>query len=552
MNPWEITAVALSGGSLIGEAAVALGYILSGGLKLIPSFMAGGAGFGGTPTVTATMGGQQIGNSAEMAVQTISSIARALDKAAAMASTQGGYQRRQDEWDFQVRLADKELAVIDQQVVTANLHLDMLGRDLAAHDVQVANAQQTDDYMHAKYTRQELYDWMIGRIGSVYFKAYQLAFDVAKKAERCFGHELGSDATFLDFGYWDSLQKGLTTADALHQDIKRMEVAYLDRNRREYEISKQLSLLQLDPAALIQLRTTGRCVVQVPETAFDLDHPGHYMRRHKSVSLSIPCVAGPFTSVSCKLSLIGNRYRKSTAMRQGAATDKAKYQEQAGNDERFVYNVGAIQSIATSSGQSDSGMFELNFRDERYLPFEGTGAVATWLIELPDTFRQFDYDTISDVVLHLRYTARDGGSGLRTLVAGVQRELLNEMVLTATRSGLYQAYNLRQQFPNEWYALQQTKTASLAIGPQHLPYFVRGHAPVVDTVTWFARVEGDPSVYVMSVDAVDFNFNRNVDLGRLCIGTSSTVALDTAFTVAAADTSKLKDLTLLVHYGIGA
>jgi hypothetical protein len=29
------------------------------------------------------------------------------------------------------------------------------------------------------------------------------------------------------------------------------------------------------------------------------------------------------------------------------------------------------QSIATSNAQNDDGMFELNFRDERYLPFEG-------------------------------------------------------------------------------------------------------------------------------------------------------------------------------------
>jgi hypothetical protein len=552
MNAWEITAVALSGGSLIGEAAIALGYILSGGLKLIPDFMTGGAGFGGSPTVTLTIGGSKIGESVDSAVQTISSITRALDKGAAMAATQGGYQRRQEEWDFQVRLADKELVQIDQQIATASLHLDMLDKDLAAHDLQVANAQQTDAYMHSKYTRQELYDWMIGRISSVYFKAYQLAFDVAKKAERCFGHELGSTETFLAFRYWDSLQKGLMAADALHHDIKRMELAYLDQNKREYELSKNLSLLQLDPAALIQLKTTGRCIVQVPEAVFDLDHPGHHTRRHKSVSLSIPCVAGPNTAVSCKLSLISNRYRKSMAMRQGAATDKAKYQEQPGNDERFVYNVGSIQSIATSTGQSDSGMFELNFRDERYLPFEGTGVIATWLIEMPATFRQFDYDTISDVILHLRYTARDGGSGFRTLVAGVERELLEEMTLAASRSGLYQAYNMRQQFPNEWHSLQQAKSATLTVGKQHLPYFVRDHSPVIDWVTWFARVDGDPAVYVMSLDTVDFNLNRNADIGKLCVGTSSALTVDKAFTLAAADTSTLKDLTLLVHYSIGS
>jgi hypothetical protein len=44
--------------------------------------------------------------------------------------------------------------------------------------------------------------------------------------------------------------------------------------------------------------------------------------------------------------------------------------------------VGSIQSVATSNAQNDSGLFELNFRDERYLPFEGTGAISSWRLEL--------------------------------------------------------------------------------------------------------------------------------------------------------------------------
>jgi hypothetical protein len=65
-----------------------------------------------------------------------------------------------------------------------------------------------------------------------------------------------------------------------------------------------------------------------------------------------------------------------------------------------VYNIGGIQSIATSNAQNDSGMFELNFRDERYLPFEGAGAISTWRLELPAEFRVFDDATIPDVILH--------------------------------------------------------------------------------------------------------------------------------------------------------
>jgi hypothetical protein len=52
------------------------------------------------------------------------------------------------------------------------------------------------------------------------------------------------------------------------------------------------------------------------------------------------------------------------------------------DDPRVVRQCASREAIATSSGQSDSGMFELNFRDERYLPFEYLGAASRWRIEL--------------------------------------------------------------------------------------------------------------------------------------------------------------------------
>jgi len=43
-----------------------------------------------------------------------------------------------------------------------------------------------------------------------------------------------------------------------------------------------------------------------------------------------------------------------------------------------------------SHGKNDPGMFELNFHDERYLPFEGAGAIRTWSLELADDLRSFN------------------------------------------------------------------------------------------------------------------------------------------------------------------
>ncbi len=92
--------------------------------------------------------------------------------------------------------------------------------------------------------------------------------------------------------------------------------------------------------------------------------------------------------------------------------------------DRFSDYFGSLRSIVTSSAQNDSGLFETNLRDERYLPFENSGVTSEWQLELPANSSknepaQFDYDTISDVILHIRYTAREDAACCATLHEGL-------------------------------------------------------------------------------------------------------------------------------------
>src|SRR5687768_9344653 len=105
--------------------------------------------------------------------------------------------------------------------------------------------------MRSKYTNLELYQWQIGQISGVYFQSYRLAFDLAKRAERCFRFELGlAGSSYISFGYWDSLKKGLLSGEKLQMDLRRLEIAYLDQNRREFELTKNVSLALVDSPAL--------------------------------------------------------------------------------------------------------------------------------------------------------------------------------------------------------------------------------------------------------------------------------------------------------------
>jgi hypothetical protein len=346
------------------------------------------------------------------------------------------------------------------------------------------------------------------------------------------------------------MKKGLQSADHLLHDIKRMEAGYLDKNKREYEVTKHVSLALLDPLALIRLRATGVCDFEIPEAVYDMDHPGQYFRRVKSVSISLPCIAGPYTSVSAKLSLVSNRYRKNTAKAQGAGTPKEEYEEVLGSDERFTYNVGAIQSIAASNSQNDSGMFELNFRDERYLPFEGCGAVGTWRLELPKEVRQFDYNTISDVVLHVKYTAREGGSSLRSLAESTLMEKLLEIKQQLNQSGLHVVLNMKHDLPNEWHLLKTNGAVDLKIDKSRLPYFVQSLEDMeVENLMFIAQVKNNPASYSINIDGNATNLSR-IDEWQMCRGNNTAVEIDTSFELSNSDAqlSDLEELMLIVKY----
>ena len=118
-------------------------------------------------------------------------------------------------------------------------------------------------FMRSKYTNQELYQWQVGQISGVYFQSYQLAYDLAKRAERCFRFELGlQDSSYINFGYWDSLKKGLLSGEKLQYDLRRLETAYLEQNRREFELTKSISLCAARPARLSEASGNGSVLHQ--------------------------------------------------------------------------------------------------------------------------------------------------------------------------------------------------------------------------------------------------------------------------------------------------
>lgn len=516
---------------LIGHADRAFGFrtaaaateVITAGLALIPGFYAKVAywGIGGESKITS---GELLSNAGRAVTAGLSFLAQNEEWQGQFASKTASYERRADEWIFQSNLAARELMQVGRQILGSLIAEQAAHREYLNIQTQIEQSEAVDQFLREKYTNEELYNWMQGEIARLYYEYYRFAFDTARKAEQTMKRELMRpevDATdYIKFNYWDGGRKGLLSGEALYLDVKRLESAYHEHNKREFELAKHVSLRQLNPVALLNLKATGACEVTIPEWLFDLDCPGHYMRRIKSVSLSIPAVTGPYTSVNCTLSLLKSSLRKSPLLKEG------EYRREGSEDDRFVDYFGAIQTIVTSSAQNDSGLFETNLRDERFLPFEGTGVESRWKLELPASFRQFDYNTISDVILHIRYTARQGGG----LLGSKAVEYITELVAEANQAGLTLLFNLKHDFPTEWRRFVNGSTPFVAtVKRDYFPYFTYDKTIQINAV----------KLYCIQANALEPTTPQGVDVhdltGSLTVGGAFDLSLPPDGTVLKSD-----------------
>jgi hypothetical protein len=126
-------------------------------------------------------------------------------------------------------------------------------------------------------------------------------------------------------------------------------------------------------------------------------------------------------------------------------------------------------------------MFELSFRDERYLPFEGAGAISRWRIEMPKDCNAFDFDTISDVVLTLNYTSREGGDTLRQMARAKAVPPQGPQV---------RLFSVRHEFPSHWHGFMHSGAGLpnrllIELKEDHFPLWFRGQQVRLDGVDLF-------------------------------------------------------------------
>ena len=446
LNDWELleqasrhTASALH----VTQAALA---ILSGTFHLLPEI--------GSPFAM-KYGGKETGDSASRFSVAVGAMADAAEVISASAGLEATFERRIGEWQHQQTLAEKELLSIDKQIEAAKIRIDIATQSRDIHDRSIQQAEEVFEFYRDKFTNLGLYTFLSTRMHRVYRDAYNAAYATAKMAEQAYHFERPDDtASVLDGSYWDTSHAGLLAGEKLLLDLQNLERHYLETNYRTLEVEQAFSLAQFDPSALVRLQETGSCRFNVPEVFFDLTYPGHFRRRIKAARLTVPCVTGQYVNVGATLRLISSEVR--------LEPDPTLPLQQV--------PLRHTTTVATSSADNDAGVFEFTFRDERFMPFEGAGAISVWELSLPENLRPFEYHTIADVILRIAYTA-ESDEALRSKVEQAQGTLAQYL----STAGITRVFSLRHDFSDAWHKLVRSPLGTgvdITLNERHLPFFI--------------------------------------------------------------------------------
>lgn len=351
-----------------------------------------------TPTIFGfSNGGFHPGFSVEAGAESVSALADNMRDGAELCNIIASYQRRDEDWDLQKKLATCDAKQISHTIEANKINQAIAEQELKVHKESIKQNQEKREFFESKFTSKELYDWMKGQIAIIYFQAYKMALEMVKQVEKTYQYELNNDRVFITVSSWNSLKEGLLAGYSLKFALEQMAKEYLDNNERALEITKTIPL---NPIAINDLKTKGSCKFSLTEKMFDLDFPGHYCRKIKNIRITIKAA---HEDIHATLQQTSNR----VVLKPDIEAIKSLLGESDESNESIRVNWKTGQQIAISKGnQADSGLFELNFNDERYLPFEGTGAVSDWILKLRNATK------VSDVIVHLDYTAFDGGEEL--------------------------------------------------------------------------------------------------------------------------------------------
>lgn len=364
-------------------------------------------------------GGSNVGQGLDTAADVFQTLGEGLSMAGETLGIVAQYQRMYEDWELQKKMAVADEKMIKAQILGAELQYKAAEYELELVNKQIEHNKAMATFMRDKFTNEELYQWMSSSLSGLYYQTYKLAYDMAKYAEKAYQFQRGAPRELVNFirpTYWNSQRKGLMAGEQLGLDLDRMEMHYMESDDRRLEVTKNISLLELDPLAFLTFKATGVCEFSLSEAMFDYDFPGHYLRLIKTMSITFDAGEGKY------LNAMLTQLSSKTVMEADAKAVKYLLDPRDQQPLSIRSDWKVSQQIALSHHdeyEKNNGMFELRFDTDHYLPFEGTGAVSTWRLELKGKHGHTLVKDLVDLVINVKFTAVSGGKVFADEVRGM-------------------------------------------------------------------------------------------------------------------------------------
>ncbi|WP_422646216.1 neuraminidase-like domain-containing protein [Xenorhabdus stockiae] len=379
-------------------------YMAGAALEMVPNIygMAVGGSRYGAITNAIAIGSEVIAGSLQIAADTV--------------AQSEAWRRRRQEWEIQYKNADTELKQIDAQLAALLVRTE--SAELQKQNL-ITQQEQTEaqlSFMQTKFSNQALYHWLRGRLAAIYFQFYDLTVSRCLMAEQAYRWETNKpEASFIKPGAWQGTYAGLLAGETLMLNLAQMEDSHLRYEQRALEVERTVSManvynnlsennkfnlsdkvsellrdgkgnygqngntLKLENANSL---TSLQASISLADLKISDDYPQfkNRTRRIKQISVTLPALLGPYQDIQAILSYGGSH------------SNLAK----------------GCESLAISRGLNDSGQFQLDFNDGKFLPFEGIPVddKGTLTLSFPNATgkQKAILQSLNDIILHIRYT----------------------------------------------------------------------------------------------------------------------------------------------------
>jgi hypothetical protein len=411
-----------------------------------------------------------------------------METQAQVSSIIASQERRQDEWQLQVDLGNKDLAIGDQQITLARDRVAIAGKESQIAKIQRDQAIDMLTFLSTKFTSREFYDWLQGVLAEIYASFLRMATATAQQAEAQLAFQRQQRmASLIKQNYWAAAsdwnvastiqntpdRRGITGSARLLQDIATLDQYAFDSEKRLLNLNQTFSLARLFPIEFETLRKTGVLSFATTLGMFDEGFPGHFMRLIKKVRVSVIALIPPTLGIRAALST-GGLSRVVTGD-PGFPTLVIRQDPQA---------------VALSSPATSTGVFELDAQSDLLYPFEGMGVDANWVFELPPAGNPFDFDTLFDVLLTFEYTALSSSELRERTVKQLPSQMISD-----------RSWSVRRELPDVWYDLtNQTSDileVSLPLSKADFPAYL-GKTSIEEVLISVRMVEGSTGDFTVN------------------------------------------------------